>query len=64
MRDEKSNFRVYSTLAKASHVAKPANITDLLRRSKAEEYREKTLKIYSILGFFGLIILFLIIAYL
>ena len=61
MRAEKSNFGAYSTLTKNGTVSRPINITDLIKKNKIEEKKEKLLKIYTSLGFVGLLLLLLVI---
>ena len=63
MRGEKSNFVVYLP-SQRSGVSRTTNISDLLARSKEELKREKIIKMYTLLGFFGLIFLFCVIFYL
>ncbi len=57
MRPEKSDFSVYTSLAQNSD-PRTTNITDLLRRNKAEQKKEKIIKIYTIVGFSGLALVF------
>ena len=56
MGHNKSNYTGYSTLAKNDGISKPANITDLIKRYKIAEQKDKLLKIFT-LGFYGLILL-------
>ena len=56
MGHNKSNYTGDSTLAKNDGFSKPANITDLIKRHKIAEQKDKSLKIFT-LGFYGLILL-------
>ena len=47
---KKSNFGSYATLLKADSISKPTDITNILKRNKTEEQKEKLLKIYTIVG--------------
>ena len=58
MREEKSDFAVYSSSTKTSSVSRTTNIVDLIKKSREKEKREKILKIYTLVGFAGLIIFF------
>ena len=64
MRAAKSNFTAYSSPAKIGSVSRATNILDLIKKNKIEEKREKKVKIYTLLGFFGIILLFGIFIYL
>ena len=57
MRAEKSDLSIYTSLAQNS-VSRSTNITDLLRKNKAEQKKEKIIKIYTIAGFSGLALVF------
>tara|TARA_B100001750_G_C15181146_1_gene434128 strand:- start:248 stop:442 length:195 start_codon:yes stop_codon:yes gene_type:complete len=58
MRGEKSNFAVYSLPTKTSNVPRATNIVDLIKKSKEQEKKEKILKIYTLVGFAGLVLFF------
>ena len=64
MRAEKSNFAAYSSLSKIDSVSRTTNITDLIKRNKEEEKKEKILRIYITLGSSALILFVGIIIYL
>ena len=64
MRAEKSNFTAYSSLSKIGSTTRTTNITDLIKRNKEEEKKEKILRIYITLGFSMLILFVGIIIYL
>ena len=53
---EKSNYSTNSVLSKVSNIQKSTNIVDLIKKNKEEEKREKVLKIYTSIGFGGLVI--------
>ena len=61
---KKSNYGVYSSFLKVDNVPKPTNISNILKRNKIEEQKEKLLKIITILGFSGLALLFVIFLFL
>ena len=58
MRGEKSNFAVNSLPTKTSNVPRATNIVDLIKKSKEQEKKEKILKIYTLVGFAGLVLFF------
>ena len=60
MRAEKSNFRVYSSLSEISSGARRTNIVDLVKKNKIEKKKEQILKIYTLSGFVGLFLFFVI----
>ena len=51
MRAEKSNFTFNPSVIKDSASYKPVNISDLLKKNRNEEKREKMMKAYSIIIF-------------
>ena len=57
MSAEKSNFTVNSPLLKIGSVSRPTNITDLIKRNKLEEKKEKMHKFYILLSFVGLFLM-------
>ena len=57
MRAKKSNLGVYLSLQENS-VSRPTNITDLLKKNKAEQKKEKIAKIYTIVGLVSLVLAF------
>ena len=61
---KKSNYGVYSSFLKVDNVSKQTNISNILKRNKIEEQKEKLLKIITILGSSGLILLFVIFIFL
>ena len=61
---KKPNYGVYSSFLKVDNVSKPTNISNILKRNKIEEQKEKLLKIITILGFSGLAFLFAIFIFL
>ena len=61
---KKSNYGVYSSLLKVDNVSRPTNISNILKRNKIEEQKEKLLKIITILGSSGLALLFVIFLFL
>ena len=61
---KKSNYGVYSSFLKVDNVSKQTNISNILKRNKIEEQKEKLLKIITILGSSGLILLFAIFIFL
>jgi len=61
---KKSNYGVYSSFLKVDNVSKPTNIFNILKRNKIEEQKEKLLKIITILGSSGLVLLFVIFIFL
>ena len=61
---KKSNYGVYSSFLKVDNVSKQTNISNILKRNKIEEQKEKLLKIITILGSSGLVLLFVIFIFL
>ena len=61
---KKSNYGVYSSFFKVDNVSKQTNISNILKRNKIEEQKEKLLKIITILGSSGLVLLFVIFIFL
>ena len=61
---KKSNYSVYSSMVKIDNVSKPINITNLIKRNKIEQQRDKLLKILTLLGSSGLVLLFVIFIFL
>ena len=61
---KKSNYGVYSSLLKVDNVSKQTNVFNILKRNKVEEQKEKLLKIITILGSSGLVLLFVIFIFL
>ena len=61
---KKSNYGVYSSMVKIDNVSKPINITNLIKRNKIEQQKDKLLKILTLLGFSGLVLLFVIFIFL
>ena len=61
---KKSNYSVYSSMVKIDNVSKPINITNLIKRNKIEQQKDKLLKILTLLGFSGLVLLFVIFIFL
>ena len=61
---KKSNYSVYSSMVKIDNVSKPINITNLIKRNKIEQQKDKLLKILTLLGSSGLILLFVIFIFL
>ena len=57
MRAEKSDLSIYTSLAQNSD-PRPTNITDLLRKNKAEQKKENIIKIYTIVAVSGLALVF------
>ena len=61
---KKSNYGVYSSYPKVDNVLRPTNISNILKRNKIEEQKEKLVKIITILGSSGLVLLFVIFIFL
>ena len=61
---KKSNYGVYSSFLKDDSISEPTNIINILKRNKIEEQKEKLLKIITILGSSGLVLLFVVFIYL
>ena len=57
---KKSNYGIYSSVVKIDNVSKPINITNLIKRNKIEQQKDKLLKIHTLLGSSGLVLLFVI----
>ena len=55
---KKSNYAVNSV----GNVSKTTNIIDLIKRNKIEEQKDKLQKIFTLFGFSGLILLFVVFA--
>ena len=60
----KSNYSVYSSLVKIDNVSKPINVSNLIKRNKKEQQKDKLLKILTLLGSSGLVLLFVIFIFL
>ena len=63
MGHKKTNYAAYSSFAKNDDFSKAVNISDLIKRNKMAEQKDKLLKIFT-LGFSGLILLFVIFIFL
>jgi len=61
---KKSNYSVYSSIVKIDNVSKPINITNLIKKNKIEQQKDKLLKILTLLGSSGLVLLFVIFIFL
>ena len=61
---KKSHYGVYSSFLKVDNVSKPTNVSNILKRNKIEERKEKLLKTITILGSSGLALLFVIFIFL
>ena len=57
MREQKSNFTVYSSSQKVSGFSRTTNILDLIQENKKEEKREKLIKFYTILATLALVLI-------
>ena len=57
---KKSNYGIYSSFLKVDKVSDPTNVSNILKRNKIEEQKEKLLKVITILGSSGLVLLFVI----
>ncbi len=64
MGHKKLNYSVYSSMVKIDNVSKPINITNLIKRNKIEQQKDKLLKILTLLGSSGLVLLFVIFIFL
>ena len=64
MEYKKSNYSVYSSIVKIDNVSKPINITNLIKKNKIEQQEDKLLKILTLLGSSGLVLLFVIFIFL
>ena len=51
-------------MVKIDNVSKPINITNLIKRNKIEQQKDKLLKILTLLGSSGLVLLFVIFIFL
>jgi|TARA_B110000263_G_C14789389_1_gene276884 hypothetical protein len=60
----KSKYNIYQTLEQIKNVSKTTNMFDIIRKNKEEVKKEKKIKIYSLLGFFVIMSLFVTIIYL
>ena len=60
---KRSKYAVGSSFAKVDDLLKPVNITNLIKRNKIEERKDRLLKI-TLLGSSGLILLFAIFIFL
>ena len=58
---KKSNYGNYSTLFKVENISKSANITNILKRNKIEEKKEKLSKFFTLIGSSGLVFILAII---
>jgi|TARA_B100000959_G_scaffold84538_1_gene89980 hypothetical protein len=63
MRAEKSDFRTYTSSSIIGTISRPTNVVDLIKKNKMEKTKEKMLKIYTLFGFVGLFLLFVIFIY-
>ena len=61
---KKSNYGISSSFLKVDDVLKPTNVSNILKRNKIEEQKEKLLKIITILGSSGLALLFVVFLFL
>ena len=61
---KKSNYGIYSSFLKVDKVSEPTNVSNILKRNKIEEQKEKLLKVITILGSSGLVLLFVIFIFL
>ena len=61
---KKSNYSAYSSIVKIDNVSKPINITNLIKRNKIEQQKNKLLQILTLLGSSGLVLLFFIFIFL
>tara|TARA_Y100000590_G_scaffold281211_1_gene315939 strand:+ start:231 stop:425 length:195 start_codon:yes stop_codon:yes gene_type:complete len=59
MQYKRSNYVVNPSLAKASDFSKSVDITNLIRRNKTEQQKDKLLQIFGLLGGGFLIIILL-----
>ena len=57
MREQKSNFTVYSSSQKVSGFSSTTNILDLIQENKKEQKREKLIKFYTILASLALLLI-------
>ena len=61
---KKSKYGDYSSLARIDLVSKQVNITNIIKRNKIEEQKDKLLRIFTLLGSSGLVLLFFIFIFL
>jgi len=61
---QKSKYNIYQPLEQIKDVSKTTNMFDIIRKNKEEIKKEKKIKIYSVLGFFVIMFLFVTIIYL
>ena len=61
---KKSNYGIYSSIVKIDNDSKTINITNLIKRNKIEQQKDKLLKILTLLGSSGLVLLFVIFIFL
>ena len=61
---KKAHYGVYSSFLKVDNVSKPTNVSNILKRNKIEERKEKLLNTITILGSSGLALLFVIFIFL
>ena len=61
---KESNYSVYSSIVKIDNVSKPINITNLIKKNKIEQQKDKLLKTLTLLGSSGLVLLFVIFIFL
>ena len=61
---KKPNYSVYLSMVEIHNVSKPINITNLIKRNKIEQQKDKLLKILTLLGSSGLVLLFFIFIFL
>ena len=64
MRREKSNFAIYALLPKNRSISGSTNVLDLIKKHKEEEKEERVRKVWTLLGFAGLIFVLGIFIYL
>ena len=56
---QKSDFGIYSPVPKVSGISKRTNVLDIIKKNKIEAKKEKTTKIYTLLGFTSVSIILL-----
>ena len=61
---KRSNYAVNSSFANVDDFSKRINITNLIKRNKIEQQKDKLLKILTLLGSSGLVLLFVIFIFL
>ena len=64
MGNKGSNYAVNSSFAKIDDSSQRINITNLIKRNKIEQQKDKLLKILTLLGSSGLVLLFVIFLFL